>query len=350
MVEPTLQIDYRLGGKPQYSIGLKPGELMQVPPEIKKSVAFVCCNTKDGMRLAGTAFFVHLPVGGDIGGVFVYLVTAKHIIDKIKETSIDQLVYIRVNLKDRAADFIKVPMADLKFHPEDASVDVAVIQMPTFGDLVDIRTVPLDLMVATDEVIAEEGIDIGDEVFLVGLFSEHYGSRRNIPILRVGNIAQMPEEPIMTSMGLMEAYLIEARSIGGISGSPVFVHLGGIRTTFKGEAQSSKFDYAYYLLGLMHGHWDLPAPDADMLVEDILTDERINMGIAIVVPIQKILEVINQEELVERRDRAREEQQQNRLPTPDEAPTELTEEGFKEALKKASRPEEAQSDEGKTET
>jgi len=302
------------------------------------------------MRLFGTAFFVHLLVGGIEGKIFVYLVTAKHIIEKIEEVSVDQIIHVRVNIKDGTATFLEVPMDLVKFHPEDTSVDVAVIQMPTISEVLDVQTIPLDLMVATDEIIAEEGIDIGDEVFLVGLFSQHYGSRRNIPILRVGNIAQMPEEPIMTSMGMMESYLIEARSIGGISGSPVFVHLGGIRTTFKGEAQSSKFEYAYYLLGLMHGHWDLPAPDADMLVEDTLPDERVNMGIAVVVPVQKILEVINQEELVAIRKKAEEELRQGRIPTPDMAPTELTEEEFKEAVRKVSRLEEGPLDEGTSET
>jgi hypothetical protein len=50
----------------------------------------------------------------------------------------------------------------------------------------------------------------------VGLFSEHQGAERNIPIVRVGNIAAMPEEPVLTtSWGAIDAYLIEARSIGG---------------------------------------------------------------------------------------------------------------------------------------
>jgi hypothetical protein len=66
-------------------------------------------------------------------------------------------------------------------------------------------------------------IGIGDAVFITGLFSHHPGKARNLRVIRVGNIAAMPDEPVKTQRGEMEAYLIEARSLGGLSGSPVFV-------------------------------------------------------------------------------------------------------------------------------
>jgi hypothetical protein len=74
---------------------------------------------------------------------------------------------------------------------------------------------------ATDEVIETEAIGIGDEVFMVGLFRNHLGRDRNEPIIRVGNIAAMPTDPIRSQVyGDMRAILVEARSIGGLSGSP----------------------------------------------------------------------------------------------------------------------------------
>ena len=77
----------------------------------------------------------------------------------------------------------------------------------------------------TEKVIKENEIEVGEEVFVTGLFSHHHGQSKNIPIVRVGNISAMPEEKIQTKEHLMDAYLIEARSIGGLSGSPVFVIL-----------------------------------------------------------------------------------------------------------------------------
>jgi hypothetical protein len=78
---------------------------------------------------------------------------------------------------------------------------------------------------ATDQVIQQENIGIGDEVFAVGLFNQKWGNERNIPIMRTGIIASMPEEPLLGEIDTpYDAYLAELRSIGGLSGSPVFVY------------------------------------------------------------------------------------------------------------------------------
>jgi len=114
----------------------------------------------------------------------------------------------------------------------------------------------------TPALIEREGIGLGDDVFVVGLFSRRAGQARNIPIIRVGNIVAMPEEPIKTATGLQDAYLIELLSIGGLSGSPVFTYLGGIRrdSPVDREITVTARAGAIHLLGLVHGHWDL-APD-----------------------------------------------------------------------------------------
>jgi len=41
-------------------------------------------------------------------------------------------------------------------------------------------------------------LGLGDETFSIGLFRSHYGQERNIPIIGIGDIAAMPEEPIKT--------------------------------------------------------------------------------------------------------------------------------------------------------
>jgi len=90
----------------------------------------------------------------------------------------------------------------------------------------------------------------------------------------------------------MEAYLVEARSLGGLSGSPVFVNLGFVRNV-SGEVKfASGGSGIFYLLGLMHGHWDRLVPVT--LASDEIQVESVNMGITIVAPAKKILEVINQ--------------------------------------------------------
>jgi hypothetical protein len=66
-----------------------------------------------------------------------------------------------------------------------------------------------------------EQIGIGNEVAFAGLFVNHHGKKRNEPIVRFGNICGIPSEPVSTKAGDIEAYLVESRSVGGLSGSPV---------------------------------------------------------------------------------------------------------------------------------
>lgn len=293
----VLKLDQRLGNNPRYFLVDEDSAIMVIPDEVRKCVAFICYKANDGMKLAGTAFFMHIPME-DMELSFGYLITAKHVIEGIKQKSIDQKVYVRLNMKGTGTQFIIAPTNRWLYHPEDLTVDVAVLAWVPSQDVVDYLSIPIS-MAATDEVIRAEGIGVGEEVFLTGLFINHYGKERNIPIVRIGNIAAMPEERVQTrDFGAIEAYLVEARSIGGLSGSPVFAHLVGVRHVGKtSKLESGKV----YLLGLMHGHWDSPVTGTDELTEDTLETERVNMGIAIVVPVSKVLEVLNRKELMERR-------------------------------------------------
>lgn len=332
-----LQSDYRLGGKIRYFALVEEGSLMQVPPEVRKCVVFIGYKAGDGrLKLGGTAFFVSIPAR-ELELYFVYLVTAKHIIDKAQKKSIDQKVYLRANFKDGSTRTVGVPIDDWMFHARDASVDVAAMRMPLPIDDTDFLSIPAHDMAITDEIIRKEGIGVGDEVFLTGLFTRHRGRERNLPIVRTGNIAMMPEEPVWTQMGFMDAYLVEARSIGGHSGSPVFVHLSGMRERGKRVRFRGRI---FYWLGLVHGHWKLDMLNTDVLMEDFVTGEPINMGIAVVVPVSKIMEVLNQKTLAEERKTIEEREQAKRMPAPDSAQEGLTKEAFEDALKRVSRPKE----------
>jgi hypothetical protein len=241
------------------------------------------------LRYAGTAFFVLLPseVVPDYG--LGYLVTAKHTIAGIQAAGFDA-VYLRLNTA-HGFELIETKPDDWVFH-EKPSADVAVLPMKVpegFDHLGFLLT-----GAATNEVITKHKIGIGDEVFVVGLFASHHGRQRNIPIVRVGTIAAMPEEPLDTKMGEMDAYLLEIRSIGGLSGSPAFVYLDPFRHVDAGK---------FWLLGLIHGHWGLKASKQATVLEEDLEKEKINMGIAIVPPVSIVLEVLNMGELAEERER-----------------------------------------------
>lgn len=284
---------------------------MLVPEEVRKCVVFVCYMGKDDIKLAGTAFFASIP-STIPNKVYPYLITARHVIEGIKKRSIDNKVYLRINRRENSSILIGTDIIQWKYHPNIENVDVAAIQWAPDAKIYDYRVIPTSMAV-TPEVITSEGIGCGDEVFLTGLFSNHYGQQRNIPIIRIGNIACMPEEPVQTKdLGKIDAYLIEARSIGGLSGSPVFVHLSGMR---KGSIRLGQ--EPIYWLGLIHGHFDLSRLEIDEAELDNLIDLKVNMGIAIVVPVSKILEVLNQEEFVKSRDKQDEVYRVQEATTPD---------------------------------
>jgi hypothetical protein len=149
------------------------------------------------------------------------------------------------------------------------------------------------------------------------LFANHYGKDRNIPIMRVGNIAAMPEEKVsVKDFGQVDAYLVEVRSIGGLSGSPVFVYLGSWRID-NGKMKLGGAGKSFYWLGVMHGHYDQDLLEMDGLTPDTLKNIKINMGIAIVTPSTKVLELINRDDLKKEREDIKKRLEEEQSPTPD---------------------------------
>ena len=329
--------DNRIYGRPRYYFGDPDEVLMQIPPEIRKCVVFIGRNTDTGMDLCGTAFFV--VEQGKYETHFVHLVTAKHILAKMWETNPSELVYLRVNSKNGTRDFIDTTRSQWIFHP-DPTVDIAILPYIKVSD-VDYLPYPL-VRALTTEIINKEHIDIGDEVFLPGLFVEHTGERKNIPIVRIGNIAAMPDEQVETKYGMMDAYLIECRSIGGLSGSPVFANLGSTRVINGGSAgpvppKEGAFDYPFYLLGVMHGHWDKPESNADTFIDSKGEKQSVNMGIAIVIPVSKVIEAIDQPKVKEMKDEVTQRRREKILPVADSVNGEITREQFYKDVKKVTQ-------------
>ena len=242
------------------------------------------------MRMAGSAFFLGKETEAGRAEQ-VFLITAKHVIDGVRRLGLDE-IYVRVNLKSGEAAWLKCE-GEWFFHPESESVDLALLRAGIPAEL-DHLAIPHSLCV-TEETLATHEVGLGDEVFVVGLFRHHSGNSKNIPIVRVGNLAAMTEERVVTQhFGPMDAYLIEARSIGGLSGSAVFLNLGVVRHV-GGQVKHAQGGPIFFLLGLIHGHYDVPSLSIDSSELDDgsgLTTEKINTGMAIVVPTHKIFEAL----------------------------------------------------------
>lgn len=281
---------------------------MLIPDEILKCVVFLGFEQigKEEQRVvfAGTGFIMNVPFeDGTADHHHIYLVTAHHNYVAIQKHGIENL-RISINRKDGGKDVLGVaPQSRWFMHPDHEfnPADVVVLPLQINLELYDIRTAPISMLVK-EKQIQDRTIAVGNEVFITGLFTRHYGKQKNLPIVRVGNIALISQEKISTkAYGDIDAYLIEARSIGGISGSPVFFQ----HSTRVTENTISILP-TYSLGGLIHGHY----PTSESVVDfydvnedtNIQAEERhINMGIAIVTPASKIRETLEQPELRQQR-------------------------------------------------
>jgi hypothetical protein len=307
---------------------------MRIPHQILNCVGFIS-HDREKPDYLGTVFLVNVPSGADPTSGYAHLVTAKHVAELIDPGPF----LLGMNAKDGTKILVKSGDAKWWYHPtESDSVDVAVTYFaPGMVDEYAAETIPIDCF-ASDQSIQQYGVGLGDETFTVGLFTRFIGVSRFEPIVRMGNIGMMPNQKVpLRGFGEAEAYLIEARSIGGLSGSPVFVRntLYLQARTGKGEeAQLSGTGSRIQLLGLMHGHWDLPVK-----FKKAEQDEAVNMGVAIVIPAKKILETLNHPELVQLRKELDDKARDSNLPAADTASTKkpFTKQDFEAALKKVSR-------------
>jgi hypothetical protein len=276
---------------------------MRVKDFVRDCVCFIGTRTSSGtFQPRATAFAVAVE---EDGISFSYLVTAEHVVSRMKDSG--QKLFLRTNTVDGKCVEDDITDWVWTFHPNNAqeATDVAVTAIQFLENEI-INPIPIvgsRSIAGPRDVLEREGIGVGDEVTIVGLFRSHAGNERNVPIVRIGNIAMMTGERVKTNYcNETDAYLVEAMSIGGLSGSPVIVNLPAVRiidkniTTLAGKK-------AYYLLGLMHGHFDID------LSQDTAVDPNqkasvggINSGVGVVIPVEKIIETVNSPNFVQSRE------------------------------------------------
>jgi hypothetical protein len=321
---------------------------MRVPDDITKCVCFLAVREENAYGTGeddvfiGTAFFMQT---SEEGGHFRYLVTAKHIIDEAKEKGYTE-IYARVNTAAGGSEMIL--LRDEWIPSENPAIDAVALSFNPTIIVFDYFPLITGLCV-NDDNIYKAGIGIGDELLITGLFNRKHGYRKNMPIVRSGSIAAMPDrrEPFVTESGeTYEAYLVEMRSISGLSGSPVFV------LTETSRPPQGRHGEAFYfktlLLGMIRGHWDLRKQDAvsDSLQHKIDSDEidRLNAGIAVVTPIKDIIDILDGDTFMRQREQRQAQKRKANEPTLDSnmpkkqsKDEDISRKEFEDALKKASR-------------
>jgi hypothetical protein len=288
---------------------------MRVPNQIKDGAYFLCVEAGSELgtylHFIGTCFFVEASTQYQ---KYDYLVTARHVIEEAWAAK-HKNIYVRINRRDGGSRTVQ--LSNEWVFPKNRAIDVCVIPFPTTSDfLVDVwfRPIPTDTFL-TREVIDDQWVGVGDELVISGLFSKRGGEARNLPILRSGIISAMPEEPfeevIEKKRYKFDAYLVEMRSIGGLSGSPVFLVIEPWRVPIAHMPNLKELQWKFYLLGLVRGRWDLKKQEEaqnpkehkrrEPLTQEEGEMERLNTGIAQVTPISEAMALINGDKLTAER-------------------------------------------------
>jgi hypothetical protein len=271
-------------------------------------------DARDGTSQGGSGFLVGVPSEKHTGFSFIYVVTNWHVVLKANTP------ILRMNRKDTGVENFPTELDAWVRHPDGD--DIAAF--PIVPEIERMRFISVSVSnFLTHDLALQEDVGIGDDVFMVGRFIGHDGKQRNAPAVRFGNIAMMPTEKIISESGIeQEAFLVEARSLPGYSGSAVFLYASSpmndmSRTRLGAAMDAPKFPdnraelaalamkqmsaKGPYLLGIDWCHLNNEARVRDkqgnVLAEGWSVSE--NTGMAGVIPAWKIAELLNCDELVE---------------------------------------------------
>jgi hypothetical protein len=291
MLQGEIQNRWWFGDAPQRPIPGAKGFSMFVGNSIQDVVAFLGWrdpNRAGGIKPEGTGFLLHYGGQG-------YIVTARHVATKL---GTDPFV-VRINKYKREAQLIDADQVQWHY-PADPLVDLAVTQV-NFGD---------PLYFPDSAIYSKERhvIDVGDFCYTVGLFHFIAGHTRNLPFVFTGHIALMPpvgeKIPVGNENGgvdYVEGYLIENSAIKGVSGAPVFVRQS---TALKMGGKSLNVlagTTNLFLMGVYQAAWFSP-PDPTLRQEiGASPSTLVPLGFGVVVPVHKLVELLETQELIEMR-------------------------------------------------
>lgn len=271
-------------------------------------------NRDDDIAPLGTGFLIHM--GGPAGS---YLITARHVVER----DIEPLA-VRLNDKEGGAEN-DYPEGRWYFHPSDENVDVAVMPYDP-PEWAKYQLFPAHSFLSEFKR-ESKNIGPGDLAYISGVFSPLHGKTRNIPIVHTGNIALFPEgEPIPvrdwrdeTKTVLVDGYLVEAFTLPGLSGSPVFVRRT-IERCIEDPGSGSPPDYlkswrygSVWLLGLWQGAWMArPGRELARIYDAHAQDIEVSVGVGVVVPAVQVRETLDHPELIAMRKAAHDEGERSR--------------------------------------
>lgn len=279
---------------------------------------------------------------------------------------------VRINTREGGHRFIELDQ-DLDWFTPTNGADLAAADITDQFGYGDDTNFLSPYWLAGRDFIQKAQIGIGDDGFMLGLFSRQPGKARNLVAAKFGNITLMADDaaPVVHEDGRpgRPAHLFDIRSRGGFSGSPVFVYRtpggdlrdvdgggeagGGSQRRRTTIAPRPQTDHLPRSLAIAQEHntveWAIEydtdnnlfirllgihvaqypevvrarkmpksKPDSEAEDEIIRSGDRlvIDGGVTVVVPAWEIIDLLNREEFVKRR-AEREKRQDDTAPVPE---------------------------------
>jgi len=257
-------------------------------------------SAEEGSRLGGSGFLIGIPIPGITGVWTMLFVTNKHVVERGNSV-------LRLNDRSGGTFCVEVDERSWIFH--EGGDDLAIACLKLDQDRHRYAMVPLEDFI-TKDLISQNMIGPGDDTFMVGRFIHNDGCSRNIPTVRFGNIAQMPYEIIAFSDETeQESFLVEARSIPGFSGSPVFVQIN-TWSAQSGSRTGVGWKTGTWLLGINHCHTGAAEPVRNNFTGEPINNTwcvKNNTGLMGVIPVWRLAEMLAMPELAAFIDHSRSE-------------------------------------------
>jgi hypothetical protein len=264
----------------------------RIPDEFIDCIVYLypdLASADSGAPLGGTGFIVRTLGQTDPSIEFFHIVTNKHVIENGN-------TIVRFNLQDAGHDqdsghdSFDYPKSQWEKSP---NADVAVCLLPNLDrSRLNVAFISPSLFLTTQE-IAGRDIGMGSEVFFIGRFINAEGKDKNRPSLRFGTLAQTDTQIIDGG----ETFLVEARSIPGFSGSPVFAYPPRSGVPRPVLSMGSPGQMGPWLLGIDCGHiYDYLAA-VDDRGQALPFKVRSNSGMMTVVPVWWLDKLINGEKM-----------------------------------------------------
>lgn len=246
-----------------------------------------------GEQVGGTGFLLGWPVA-DTGLLAMWVVTNRHVIEEGGHWT------VRVNRKAGGVESIDTTDEEWIFSPDS---DLAVRPILLSQDIHGFSYLTKDWLISKEWYDALD-VGPGDECITIGRFIGHDGRAKNYPTARFGQIAQNPNEPVKLGGKMQECFLIESRSIGGTSGSPVYLHLDPVyhRPGISGNTApdgtvlgKGHFPTTLWLLGICFAMAPLWQKVCDSHGVEIQSDFKValNTGMMGVVPAWHLLDLMD---------------------------------------------------------